>query len=92
MGSNGSIMLPSGKVLSVSAKAAQRKVAGQHVNTLTPPQRAAVSRLADEVGIPLDRMAEHHAPRWTWNVYMLPQVAQERGHRKTFRGVEQRLF
>jgi hypothetical protein len=92
MGSNGSIMLPNGKVLSVSAKAAQRKLAGQHVDTLTPPQRAAVAALAEEVGIPLDRMAEHHAPRWTWNVYMLPQVAQERGHRATFKGVEQRLF
>lgn len=92
MGSNGSIMLPNGKALAVSAKAAQRKIDGQHVETLTPPQRDAVDALVRAQGLTLDLLSEHHSHRWVWNVWQLPQVARTNGHTTVFKAREQRLF
>lgn len=92
MGSNGSIMLSSGKALAVSGKAAQRKHLGQHVDNLSPPLRAEIQRQIEEQGLTLDLMAEHHSHRWVWNVWMLPQVANSRGLTDTFEAPEMRLF
>ena len=92
MGSNGSIMLPNGKALAVSGKAAQRKIEGQHVETLTPPQREAVRQLVEDRGLTLDLLAGHHSHRWVWNVWHLPQVAKTNGHTTVFKAKEQRLF
>jgi hypothetical protein len=92
LGSNGSIFMPDGKVLAVSANAAQRKIEGQHVSNLTPPQREAVERLVAAEGMPIDLLASHHSHRWTWNVWQLPRIAQSNGHATVFKRREQRLF
>lgn len=92
LGSNGSIFMPDGKALAVSANAAQRKIEGQHVSNLTPPQREAVERLVAAEGMPIDLLASHHSHRWTWNVWQLPRIAQSNGHAEVFKRREQRLF
>ncbi len=92
MGSNGSIILPNGKLLAVSAKAAQRKIAGQHLDSLRPPERKAVVDMVTAAGCSVDDMAGHHSHRWVWNVWQMPRIANERGHRKTFAEAEGRLF
>lgn len=92
LGSNGSIVLPTGKTLAISAKAAQRKIPGQHLETLLPLEREAVIRTVESFGCDVEKMAGHHSHRWVWNVYQMPKIANERGHRQQFKTVEQELF
>lgn len=92
LGSNGAIMLPTGKGLYVSEKGESRKHVGQHVETLTPPQRDAVAAIVEQHGFTLEMLAGHHSHRWAWNVWMLPHVARTNGHTTVFKTKEQRLF
>jgi hypothetical protein len=93
LGSNGSIVLPPhGKTLAISSNAAQRKIPGQHLDTLRPPERQAVIEMIEGYGFDVELLRAHHSHRWTWNVWQMPRIANARGHRETFRTVEQRLF
>lgn len=92
MGSNGSIIMPTGKVLAVSSKAAQRKIPGQHIDTLKPIERDAVVRTIEEAGCSVDALQGHHSHRWVWNVWQMPKIARENGHRQTFTRQELELF
>ena len=94
MGSAGSIMMTGGfpRMLPISNQAAQRKIPGQHLDTLTPPERAAVVAEIERVGMEIERLQEHYFSRWCWNMWSMPKLARERGHRERFEPVEQRLF
>lgn len=94
LGSNGSIFMlgRGGRTLAVSKKAAQIKVYGQHFDSLSPPEQAAVLQELESRGFEMERMRENYWTRWTWNMWALPLLAQERGHMAQFKAVEQRLF
>jgi hypothetical protein len=92
----GMLLLPEARVINVSNQSPQRKVEGQHITTLPPPQRKAVEAKLLAEGVDLDRMQETYLGRWTYNMAAFNKLGQiitaEKGLNPTFHLDQQGLF
>ena len=94
-GSNGMILIPDGKgrQLDISARSSRRKEKGMHLDTYTPPEKAALEAQIRAHGVDPDRLRHVYYSRWTWNIWAFPTfaAATKRSDEK-LETVEQRLF
>lgn len=72
----GMLLLPEAKVLNVSSQSPNRKVEGQHIDTLTQPQREAVEYRLRGCGVDTDRMRETYLSRWCYNIWAYDQLGK----------------
>lgn len=76
---NGMILLPSrGGQLDVSSKSSRRKVKGQHIDSVTPPQREALEREISETGADPQRLRDNYYSRWAFNSWAFPEYVKLR--------------
>jgi len=77
MAGNGTILLPGNRALSVSEKSPQRKVAGQHIDTITPLQRKRVCEMIEEEGFDIHRLQTEYVARWAYNCHAFTRLNKE---------------
>lgn len=65
--SNGMILVPEVGQINVSSKSSSRKIEGQHLNTITPPQRQAILSKIRKMGFDPTRLADEYVSRWAFN-------------------------
>lgn len=65
----GMILMPEMRVVAVSEDSGQRKTDMQHIDTLPEPQRVAIEKRFEEMGIDVDRMRRTYLTRWSWCVW-----------------------
>lgn len=70
----GMMLMPEARVLNVSNQSPQRRVEGQHIDTLTPPQRLAVEQKLAACGVDTERMRETYLSRWCYNIWAFDQL------------------
>lgn len=70
----GMLLMPEARLISVSNRSPQRRVEGQHIDTLTPLQRQAVEQKLAACGVDTERMRETHLPRWCYNIWAYNQL------------------
>jgi len=76
---NGMILLPSkGGQLDVSSKSSRRKVKGQHIDSVTPPQRLALEKEISSTGADPQRLREFYYSRWAFNAWAFPEYVRLR--------------
>ena len=66
---NGMLLVPGVGQVNVSSKSSSRKIEGQHLNTYTPPQRAAIIKHIESLGFEPDRLADEYVSRWAFNAW-----------------------
>ena len=72
----GGVMLPRGKVVSVSHRSPSRKVAGQHIDTIPEVMSASIKRELESYGVDLERMQETYLARWTFNMWAFTEMGR----------------
>lgn len=72
----GMVLYPDSRVIAVSDRSPQRKVEGQHIDTLTPPQREQVERRLRELGVDTVRMRETYLARWSYNIWVFGKLGE----------------
>jgi hypothetical protein len=72
----GMLLLPEGKVINVSNQSPQRRVEGQHITTISEPQRRAVEAKFQAEGVDTDRMQETYLSRWCYNMHAYNKLGQ----------------
>jgi len=72
----GGVMLPRGKVVSVSHRSPSRKVAGQHIDTIPEVMSASIKRELESYGVDLERMQENYLARWTFNMWAFTEMGR----------------
>lgn len=70
----GMLLMPEARVINVSNQSPQRRVEGQHVDTLTPLQRQAVEQKLAACGVDTERMRETYLSRWCYNIWAFDQL------------------
>jgi len=70
----GMMLMPEARVINVSDQSPQRRVEGQHIDTLTPPLRKAVEDKLRACGVDTDRMRETYLSRWCYNIWAFDQL------------------
>lgn len=73
----GMLLLPEAKVISVSNQSPQRKVEGQHIDSIPPLQRLAIEDRLKNCGVDIERMRETYLSRWTYNIYIYDQLGKQ---------------
>lgn len=66
----GMMLYPEARVISVSDRSPNRKVEGQHLDTLTPAQREAIEARLQKMGVDAQRMRESYLARWAYNIWV----------------------
>ena len=74
---NGMLLVPGMGQINVSSKSSSRKIEGQHLNTYTPPQRAAIIEHIRALGFDPDRLADEYVARWAFNVWAFPKEGEK---------------
>ena len=72
----GVLVLPEAKVMMVSDRSPQRRVEGQHIDTLPAVQREAIERKLQSHGLDTATMRTTYLPRWVYNVYAYDQLGK----------------
>lgn len=74
---NGMILIP-GKAgqVDISNKSSRRKQVGQHIDSVSAPEREAIEGEIRSFGGDPDRLREHYQVRWTWNIWAFPEYAK----------------
>ena len=72
----GMLLLPDAKVINVSGQSPQRRVEGQHIDTLTQPMREALEAKLRACGVDTQRMRETYLSRWTYNIWAFDQLGK----------------
>ena len=72
----GVLMMPEAKVMMVSDRSPQRRVEGQHLDTLPPIQRAAIEAKLQACGLDTKAMRETYLPRWVYNIWAYDQLGR----------------
>jgi hypothetical protein len=92
----GMLLIPEARVINVSDQSPNRRVEGQHIDTLAPPLREAVEKKLQGCGVDTDRMRATYLSRWTYNIYSFDQLGKqitaEKGDPPTFIPDQQGLF
>lgn len=91
---NGMILIP-GKAgqVDVSNKSSRRKQKGQHLDSVTPIETAAIETEIRSMNGDPDRLRDLYFSRWAWNAWAFPEYAKaKRWEGDRFETVEQRLF
>lgn len=92
---NGMILIPhSGRQINVSDKSSSRKMAGQHIDSVTPIEAAAIEHelKTSDLICPV-RLREFYFARWAYNAYAFPKYVTLRGGGcESFVPEEQGLF
>ena len=70
----GMLLIPEARVIDVSNQSPQRRVEGQHIDTLTPLQRQAVEQKLAACGVDTERMRETYLSRWCYNIWAFDQL------------------
>lgn len=70
----GMLLMPEARVINVSNQSPQRRVEGQHIDTLTPLQRQAVEQKLAACGVDTERMRETYLSRWCYNIWAFYQL------------------
>lgn len=70
----GMLLMPEARVINVSNQSPQRRVEGQHIDTLTPLQRQAVEQKLAACGVDTERMRETYLSRWCYNIWAFDQL------------------
>lgn len=70
----GMLLMPEARVINVSNHSPQRRVEGQHIDTLTPLQRQAVEQKLAACGVDTERMREDYLSRWSYNIWAFDQL------------------
>lgn len=70
----GMMLMPEARVINVSNQSPQRRVEGQHIDTLTPPLRKAVEEKLQACGVDTERMRETYLSRWCYNIWAFDQL------------------
>ena len=70
----GMMLMPEARVINVSNQSPQRRVEGQHIDTLTPLQRQAVEQKLAACGVDTERMRETYLSRWCYNIWAFDQL------------------
>lgn len=73
----GMLLMPEARVLNVSNQSPQRRVEGQHIDTLTPIQRQAVEAKLQACGVDTERMRETYLSRWCYNIWAFDQLGRK---------------
>ena len=76
---NGMILVP-GQVgqVDVSNTSSRRKILGQHLDSVTPIQTAAIERSIRSFGGDPDRLRDLYYARWAWNAFAFPYYARDK--------------
>jgi hypothetical protein len=72
----GMVLLPEARVVNVSDQSPNRRVEGQHIDTLPPMQRAALETRFREHGVDTARMRETYLSRWCYDMYAFDQLGK----------------
>jgi hypothetical protein len=70
----GMLLMPEARVINVSNQSPQRRVEGQHIDTLAPPLRKAVEEKLQACGVDTERMRETYLSRWCYNIWAFDQL------------------
>jgi hypothetical protein len=92
----GGILMPVKKgmqMISISTASPQRRVEGQHADTIPGPQKEALRRILDEQGFDLERLQNVYLGRWAYNCWSFTDIMERlsRGEAK-FEGDQISLF
>lgn len=71
----GSILLPTGKSLTVSDSSPARKVKGQHFDNLTLPEQEALASMLIGKGYEVERLRTEYISRWAFNCSTYPSMS-----------------
>lgn len=73
----GSMMLiPEAKNINVSDQSPNRRIEGQHLDNLNPPQRAAIEAKLRSHGVDTDRMRSTYLSRWCYDMYAYAKLGE----------------
>jgi len=72
----GGVMLPRGKVVSVSSRSPSRKVAGQHLDTLPEELSAPIIAELESYGVDVQRARDNYLARWTFNMWSFNEMGK----------------
>jgi hypothetical protein len=72
----GMMLVPEAQVINVSARSPQRRVDGQHIDTLPPIQRQAIEAKLAACGVDTVRMRETYLSRWSYNIWAFEQLGK----------------
>lgn len=76
---NGMILVP-GQVgqVDVSSKSSRRKIRGQHMDSVSPLETAAIEKSIRDFGGDPDRLRDLYFARWAWNAFAFPYYARQK--------------
>lgn len=76
---NGMILVPGtvGQV-DVSSKSSRRKIRGQHMDSVSPLETAAIEKSIRSFGGDPDRLRDLYFSRWAWNAFAFPYYARQK--------------
>ena len=76
----GMVTYPDARVISVSGQSPQRKVAGQHIDSMPEIQRKEIERRFEERGVDVQRMRDIYLSRWAYNIWTFSQLGDLYDH------------
>lgn len=76
---NGMILVP-GQVgqVDVSNRSSRRKIRGQHMDSVSPPETAAIEQSIRVHGCDPDRLRDLYFSRWAWNAFAFPHYSRDK--------------
>jgi hypothetical protein len=90
------LLLPEAKGIDVSDRSPRRKIAGQHLDTFSPPIKEALEYRFSQEGVDLERARTTYLARWTYNMYAYSKlgeiVSAEKGDNPVFIREQPTLF
>ena len=90
---NGNILIPEVGLISTSDSSPNRKVAGQHIDTIPQVQRDALKDLLHSQGFDLERMRTEYISRWVYNCWSFTRMNEIiSGMTETFERKQPELF
>ena len=76
---NGMILIPTRTgQLDVSNKSSRRKIAGQHLDSMSPTETRAIEDEIRSFCIDPDRLRDLYYSRWAWNAWAFPWYAKDK--------------
>lgn len=73
----GMLLMPEARVVNVSDQSPNRRVEGQHIDTLPPMQREAIETKLLNCGVDIKRMRETYLSRWCYNIWAFDQLGKQ---------------
>lgn len=82
---NGMVLIP-GKAgqVDVSNRSSRRKIRGQHLDSVSPLETAAIEQQIRDTGIDPDRLRDFYYSRWAFNAYSFPFYSRNKQFENDF--------